>query len=35
MNEVKERKFLIKVNGQYMVLTESQYEHYLIYGLTR
>jgi len=35
MKEVKEIKFLIKVNGQYIVLTEAQYEHYLIYGITK
>lgn len=27
-----ERNYIIKVNGQYVVLTEGQYEHYLIYG---
>ena len=32
MNEVKERKYLIQINGQYIILTEAQYEHYLIYG---
>ena len=35
MNEVKERKYLIKVNGQYIILTEHQYEMYLIYGLKK
>jgi len=27
-----ERNYIIKVNGQYVVLTEGQYEYYLIYG---
>jgi hypothetical protein len=35
MNEVKERKYLIKVNGQYIILTEPQYEMYLIYGFKK
>ena len=26
------RNYIIKVNGQYVVLTEGQYEYYLIYG---
>jgi hypothetical protein len=28
-----ERNYIIKVNGQYVVLTEGQYEQYLIYGI--
>jgi len=32
---MKERKYLVKVAGQYVVLSESQYEHYLIYGIVR
>lgn len=28
-----ERNYIIKVNGQYIVLTEGQYEQYLIYGI--
>ena len=32
MNEVKERKYLIQINGQYIILTEHQYEMYLIYS---
>lgn len=27
------RNYVIKVNGQYVILTESQYEYYLIYGI--
>ncbi len=27
------RNYIIKVNGQYVVLTEGQYEQYLIYGI--
>ena len=29
------RNYIIKVNGQYVVLTEGQYEQYLIYGILR
>ena len=28
-----ERNYIIKVNGQYVILTEGQYEQYLIYGI--
>jgi hypothetical protein len=28
-----ERNYIIRVNGQYVVLTEGQYEQYLIYGI--
>jgi len=28
-----ERNYIIQVNGQYVVLTEGQYEQYLIYGI--
>lgn len=28
-----ERNYIVRVNGQYVVLTEGQYEQYLIYGL--
>jgi hypothetical protein len=28
-----ERNYIIKVSGQYVVLTEGQYEQYLIYGI--
>ena len=27
------RNYIIKVNSQYVVLTEGQYEQYLIYGI--
>ena len=29
------RNYVIKVNGQYVVLTEGQYEYYLIYGTVK
>ena len=29
---MKERMYLIKIAGQYVVLTEIEYEKYLIYG---
>lgn len=28
-----ERNYIIRVNGLYVVLTEGQYEQYLIYGI--
>lgn len=28
-----ERNYIIKINGQYVILTEGQYEQYLIYGI--
>ena len=28
-----ERNYIVRVNGQYVVLTEGQYEQYLIYGI--
>ena len=28
-----ERNYIIRVNGQYVVLIEGQYEQYLIYGI--
>lgn len=31
MNE-RERKYLVKIVGQYIVLTEIEYERYFIYG---
>ena len=30
-----ERNYIIKVNDQYVVLTEGQYEQYLIYGILK
>jgi len=30
-----ERNFVIKINGQFVVLTEAQYETYLIFGKVR
>jgi hypothetical protein len=32
---MKESKYLIKIAGQYVVLTEGQYEQYLIYGIVK
>ncbi len=32
---MKERKYLIKIAGQYVVFTESEYEYYLIYGIMK
>jgi hypothetical protein len=29
------RNYVIKVSGQYVILTESQYEYYLIYGIVK
>jgi hypothetical protein len=29
---MKERKYLVKIGGQYVILTEIEYEKYLIYG---
>lgn len=34
-NNMKERKYLIKIAGQYVVLTEGEYELYLIYGTVK
>ena len=28
-----DRNYIIKINGQYVILTEGQYEQYLIYGI--
>jgi hypothetical protein len=30
-----ERKYLIKIANQYVILTELQYETYLIYGIIK
>jgi len=30
---MKERKYLIKIAGQYVVLSEIEYEQYLVYGI--
>ena len=32
---VNERKYLIKIADQYVILTEPQYETYLIYGIIK
>ncbi len=32
---MKERKYLVKIAGQYVVLSESEYEQYLIYGTVK
>lgn len=29
---MKERMYLVKISGQYVVLSEGEYEQYLIYG---
>jgi len=29
---MKEKLFIIKVAGQFVIMTESQYEYYLIFG---
>jgi len=29
---MKERMYLVKISGQYVVLSEGEYELYLIYG---
>ncbi len=29
----KERKYLIEIAGQYLILNELEYEKYLIYGV--
>lgn len=28
----KERNYVVKIAGQYVIMTEAQYESYLIYG---
>jgi hypothetical protein len=30
-----ERNYIIKINNQYIILTEGQYENYLIYGIIK
>lgn len=30
--ETLERMYLVKINGQYITMTEGEYELYLIYG---
>ena len=32
---MKERKYLVKIAGQYVVLSECEYEQYLVYGIVR
>jgi len=29
---MKERKYIININGQYVILTEGEYELYLMFG---
>jgi hypothetical protein len=33
--KMKERNFIIKIAGQYVILTEGEYERYLIYGIVK
>ncbi len=32
LKAMKERKYIVKIAGQYIVLSEVEYEKYLIYG---
>lgn len=29
---MKERMYVVKITGQYVILTQGEYERYLIYG---